>query len=332
LTEPGPSLFAAPKPRLLDQVRAACRVRHLSRRTEQAYIGWIRRFILFHGTRHPRELGPGEVTAFLSWLAVERKVSPSTQNQALGALLFLYRQVLGEKLDWVDGIIRARKPRSLPVVLDRGEVRRVLAHLDGPSRLVAGLLYGSGLRLLECLRLRVKDIEFDSSRLIVRGGKGARDRATILPPKAGPAIRAHLASAHAQHRDDLGRGAGWVELPAALSRKYPNAGREWPWQWVFPATRTYKHRETGQIRRHHLHETAVQRAVRRAVGRAGIAKPASCHTFRHSFATHLLDAGYDIRTIQELLGHSDVRTTMIYTHVVNRGPSGVRSPAADIDF
>lgn len=272
-------------------------------------------------------MGGPEISEFLSWLAVERRVSASTQNQALCALLFLYRDVLGTETGWIDGVIRARRPRRLPVVLDRQEIGAVLAVLDGTPRLVVALLYGSGLRLMEALRLRVKDIDFRSRRIIVRGGKGDRDRATLLPQTAAPRLRSKLETVRSRHREDIRNGAGWVELPDALGRKYPNAGREWAWQWVFPATRTYTDRATGQTRRHHFHESAVQRSLRTALKRAGIDKQASCHTFRHSFATHLLEDGYDIRTIQELLGHRDVRTTMIYTHVVNRGPSAVRSPA-----
>jgi integron integrase len=317
---------ARPRRRLLDQVRDALRTRHYSRRTERAYVAWIRRYILFHGKRHPAEMGAREVEAFLSSLAVADRVSASTQNQALAALLFLYGQVLGTELPWLDKLVRATRPAHLPVVLSRDEVRAVLLALHGTSRLMAVLLYGAGLRLLECARLRVKDVDFAANQLMVRSGKGNRDRAALLPAGARAALRQHLARVQAQHQQDLRRGAGWVELPDALGRKYPNAGREWSWQWVFPATRCYVHPETGQRRRHHVHETVLQRAVRRAVLDAGIAKPASCHTFRHSFATHLLEDGYDIRTVQELLGHRDVRTTMIYTHVLNRGPAGVRSP------
>jgi integron integrase len=318
--------IATREPRLLDAVREALRVRHYSRRTERAYVGWIRRYILFHGKRHPTDMGAEEVTRFLSSLAVEGRVSSSTQNQALSALLFLYGPVLGVELPWLDELVRAARPQRLPVVLSRDEVRAVLLALRGTTRLMAVLLYGAGLRLLECARLRVKDIDFAANQIVVRSGKGDHDRVTLLPAAVRPALQRHLAQVRAQHERDLRAGAGWVELPHALARKYPDAGREWPWQWVFPATRTYVERTTGQRRRHHLHETAVQRAVHRAVREAGLAKPASCHTFRHSFATHLLEDGYDIRTVQELLGHRDVRTTMIYTHVLNRGPAGVRSP------
>jgi integron integrase len=299
-------------PRLLDRVRAALRARHGSLRTEKAYVGWIRRYILFHDKRHPAEMGAAEITRFLSVLALERNVAASTQNQALSALLFLYRDVLEQDLPWLDQIVRAKRPARIPVILSRAEVHAVLGALDGPVRLVALLLYGAGLRLLEALRLRVKDIDFARNQIAVRGGKGDRDRVTMLPAAVSRDLRA---------------GAGWVELPWALARKYPAAGREWGWQWVFPATRTYRHRETGQRRRHHLHESVLQRAVKTAVRSTGITKHASCHTFRHSFATHLLEDGADIRTVQELLGHRDLTTTMIYTHVLNRGPAGVRSPA-----
>ena len=321
----GPSLVPR-KPRLLDSVRDALRVRHYSRRTEHAYLGWIRRYILFHGKRHPAEMGAAEVSRFLSALAVEGRVSASTQNQALAALLFLYRRVLGVDLPWLDDLVRAARPHRLPVVLSREEVRAVLLALRGTVRLICVLLYGSGLRLLEGARLRVKDLDFRANHITVRCGKGDRDRVSVLPATAQPALQRHLERVRLQHERDLGAGAGWVEVPHALGRKYPNAGREWPWQWVFPATRTYFEPVTRQRRRHHLHETVIQRAVHRAVREVGLTKPATCHTFRHSFATHLLEDGYDIRTVQELLGHRDVRTTMIYTHVLNRGPAGVRSP------
>jgi len=272
-------------------------------------------------------MGPVEITQFLSWLAVKEKVAASTQNQALSALLFLYRAVLEQDLPWLDGVVRAKRPERLPVVLTRGEVRAVLDRLHGVPRLMGLLLYGAGLRLLECARLRIKDVDFASNQIVVRDGKGHKDRVTMLPAAVKAGLARHLDGVRRQHELDVERGSGWVELPDALRRKYPSAGREWAWQWVFPATRIYVDRLTGERRRHHLHESVLQRAVKEAVRRTGIAKPASCHTFRHSFATHLLGDRHDIRTVQELLGHSDVSTTQIYTHVLNRGPSGVQSPA-----
>ena len=272
-------------------------------------------------------MGAVEVTAFLTSLAVSSKVAASTQNQALSALLFLYRAVLGVELPWLDDVVRAKRPPHLPVVLTRDEVRAVLQRLDGVPRLMAILLYGTGLRLLECCRLRVKDVDFAMNQITIRDGKGHKDRPTMLPDAVKAELGAHLERVHEQHQADLRHGAGWVELPGALVRKYPNAGRDWGWQWVFPATRFYVDRVAGQRRRHHLHESVLQRAVKDAVRAAGIAKPATCHTFRHSFATHLLEESHDIRTVQELLGHHDVSTTQIYTHVLNRGPAGVRSPA-----
>jgi integron integrase len=312
--------------RLLEQVRAAIRARHYSRRTERAYVMWIRRFVHFHGRRHPVEMGEPEVTAYLSALAVENRVSASTQNQALSALLFLYREVLEQDLAWLHDVVRARRPARLPVVLRRDEVRAVLRNLRGVPWLMASLLYGSGLRVMECCRLRVKDLDLQAGEILVREGKGQRDRRTVLSASLRAPLRDHLRRVRKQHVSDLERGAGAVELPGALATKYPRAPWEWGWQWVFPATRTYWHAESGQRRRHHLHESVLQRAVKDAVRRAGIPKRATCHTLRHSFATHLLEAGYDIRTIQELLGHRDVSTTMVYTHVLNRGGRGVQSP------
>jgi integron integrase len=307
-------------------VRRAVRVRHYSPRTERAYVAWVRRFVLFHGKKHPAGMGAREVVAFLSDLAVRRKVSASTQNQALSALLFFYREVLGQRLAWMDEIVRARRPVRLPVVLTRTETMALLGQLHGLQWLMASLLYGSGMRLMECSRLRIKDVDLERNEITVRNGKGQKDRVTILPEKIKGPLRAHIERVRIQHGEDLGQGAGSVELPQALELKYPRAPWAWPWQWVFPATRFYLDRETGRRRRHHLHESVLQRAVTEAARRAGISKPASCHTLRHSFATHLLESGADIRTIQELLGHSDVSTTMIYTHVLNRGGRGVRSP------
>jgi len=277
-------------------------------------------------------MGAPELTRYLSSLAVEGNVAASTQNQALSALLFLYREVLEQEVPWLDDVVRARRPVRLPVVLTRDEVRAVLRQLRGTPRLMAILLYGSGLRLLECARLRVKDVDFGRNQIIVRAGKGDKDRTTTLPTIISVELARHLDVVKKQHDLDLRQGAGWVELPWALARKYPNAGREWAWQWVFPATRFYVDRVTGQRRRHHLHESVVQRAVKDAVRLAGIPKRATCHTLRHSFATHLLEDDRDIRTVQELLGHRDVSTTMIYAHVLNRGPAGVRSPAARMDL
>jgi integron integrase len=313
-------------PKLLDRVRASMRVRHYSARTEQAYLGWIKRFILFHGKRHPTEMAEAEIGAFLSHLATVARTSASTQNQALAALLFLYQEVLGRELEWLGNVVHAKRPERLPVVLTRAEVRGLLEKMSGPASLAASLLYGSGLRLLEALHLRVKDIDLSRRELVVRDGKGRKDRMTMIPEALLGAIEEQLVRARKEHGRDLARGAGYVVLPDALDRKYPSAAREWAWQWLFPATRVYTDTETGQIRRHHLHETALQRAFRCACRAAGITKAATPHVLRHSFATHLLEDGYDIRTIQELLGHSDVSTTMIYTHVLNRGPRAVRSP------
>jgi integron integrase len=323
-----PAFPPAPaRPRLLDRVRTAMRLRHLSPRTETAYVAWIRRFIFFHAKRHPDEMGAFEVVAFLSDLAVRGRVSVSTQNQALAALLFLYRDVLGRELQGIDQVVRARRPRPLPVVLSRDEVRRVLAQLPATPRLVATLLYGSGLRLLEALRLRVKDLDFERHQLVLREPKGGRDRAVPLPRVAEAPLRRHLAQVRRLHESDLARGLAGPPLPTGLARKLPNAAREWGWQWVFPATRIGVDAATGRRFRHHLHETALQRAVRLAAREAGIGKRVTCHAFRHSFATHLLEDGSDIRTVQELLGHRELRTTMIYTHVLEQGPLGVRSPA-----
>jgi len=322
----GPEAANARAPRLLDQVRAELRLRHYSARTEESYVHWIRRFILFHGKQHPLTLGSRHVATFLTHLATQDEVAAATQNQALNALMFLYGQVLDRDLEALGSFVRAHKPRRLPVVLTPGEVRAVLERLDGSARLVASLLYGSGLRLLECLELRVKDVDFAQKEIRLRQGKGHKDRVAPLPDACVAPLQQHLRSVRALFETDLRDGYGGVALPSALARKYPNAGREWAWQWLFPASRRYVDAAARAERRHHLHETAVQRAVKRAVQEAGIAKPAGCHTLRHSFATHLLAGGYDIRTVQELLGHRDVKTTMVYTHVLNRGGRGVRSP------
>lgn len=317
---------SAEGPKLFDRVRGEIYRRNYSRRTAKAYIGWIRRFILFHGKRHPAEMGEAEISKFLTYLAVEGKVSASTQNQALCALIFLYREVLQKDLEWFRDIVRAKRPVHLPVVLSRTEAAALLDNLRGTEWIMASLLYGSGLRLLECCRLRIKDVEFSRKEIIVRNGKGNKDRVTLLPDRVIGPLAAHIESVRCRHEEDLRLGRGSVEIPTAIARKYPRAPWEWGWQWVFPATRFYLDPSTGRKRRHHLHESVLQKAVRRASIQARITKPASCHSLRYSFATHLLEDGYDIRTIQELLGHSDISTTMIYTHVLNRGGRGIRSP------
>jgi integron integrase len=314
------------KPRLLDLVRERIRTLHYSYRTEKTYCGWIARFIRFHGLRHPETMGAPEVEAFLTHLATERDVSASTQGQALAAILFLYKQVLGQELPWLDGVTRARRSHHLPVVLTAEEVRRVLGHLDGQYALMAGLMYGSGLRLMETLRLRVQDIEFDYRQVLVRNGKGSKDRVTVLPDNLIDPLRAHLAQVLVRQESALREGYGGVELPDALERKYPRAHVEWGWQYVFPAAKPSTCKRTGAWRRHHVFDETVQRQIKAAMRKAGITKRASCHTFRHCFATHLLEKGYDIRTVQELMGHRDVATTQIYTHVMQRGASAVRSP------
>jgi integron integrase len=310
---------------LLERMRGALAVRHYSPKTAKVYVTWVRRFVVFHERRHPLSMGGAEVSAFLSHLAVERNVSASTQNQALAALLFLYSEVLERPLEPLGSLVRAKRPARIPIVMSPAEVRAVLAELQGVWHLMASLLYGSGLRLLECVTLRVKDIDFDG-QVLIRGGKGHKDRSTLLPRAVVGPLRDHLLRVREKYDVALSEGAAGVELPSALSAKYQNAALEWAWQWAFPATRRYVDKSTGKQRRHHIHETALQRAVRVAVSAAGLSKPVSCHTFRHSFATHLLEAGDDIRTVQKLLGHHDVRTTMVYTHVVNRGPWGVKSP------
>lgn len=303
------------------------RLRYLSPRTEEAYVMWIKRFVRFSGTRHPSVLGEHDVTAFLTHLAVTERVAASTQSQACAAILFLYREVLRSPLPWLDGMVRSKRPSRMPSVLTRDEARAVISAMRGVPRLAALVMYGAGLRLMETLTLRVKDLDLDRLVVTVRSGNGDRDRVSVVPRSAVVALRVHLDEMREQHDLDVRRGAGYVELPHALARKIPAARRAWEWQWVFPATRMYVDAATGEGRRHHLHETVLQRAVADAARRAGVAKRVTCHTFRHSFATHLLEDGYDIRTIQELLGHRDASTTMIYTHVLNRGGRTVSSPA-----
>jgi integron integrase len=302
------------------------RLRHYSERTARCYVRWVVRYVRFHGTRHPSELGQEDVVEFLSALAIRNRVSASTQNQAMAAISFLYREVLAIPLEELSPIARAKRAVRLPVVLTKNEVKQVIARMEGTPQLVAMLLYGSGLRLLECLGLRVKDIDFASHEIIVRGGKGDKDRLTMLPVGLEEVLRDHLKGVRVVHERDLRRGGGRVDVPGALARKYPKAATEWRWQYIFPASRTYIDVVSRELRRHHLHATVVQRAVVEAVRAAGLTKRATCHTFRHSFATHLLENGYDIRTVQELLGHTDVRTTMIYTHVLRGGGRGVISP------
>lgn len=310
----------------LGRMRDEIRKRHYSRRTEEAYSDWVARYLRFHASRSPEEMGKAEIERFLSHLAVEGSVSASTQNQAMSALLFLYRDVLGVTLEWIDDVVRAKRPKRLPSVLTRDEIRSVFAHLSGSSLTAAMLMYGAGLRLLECLELRIKDIDFGYRQITIRQGKGNKDRVTVLPAAAETRLKVHLEDVRAKFENDLKDGGGYVKLPGALKGKYPNADRSWGWQWVFPAHRHYADPETQHPCRHHLHETVLQRDVKFAGEKAGIKKHVTCHTFRHSFATHLLEDGYDIRTIQELLGHRDVSTTMIYTHVLNRGGRCVRSP------
>jgi integron integrase len=314
------------KPKLLDLVRDKIRSRHYSLRTERAYLDWIRRFILFHDKRHPKEMSAAEVERFLTHLAVEGRVAASTQNQALAAILFLYRDALEIELPWIENVVRARMPVRVPVVLPRAEVQKLLSQLEGQFRLIAQLLYGCGLRLMEALRLRVKDIDFEYSQIVVRDGKNRKDRVTILPDVVVGPLRSQLRRVSDQHGRALELGFSGVELPEALERKFPSAPIDLGWQYVFPAARPTRDPRTGALRRHHVHETSVQRAVRQAARRAGIMKPVGPHTLRHCFATHLLERGYDIRTVQELMGHADVRTTQIYTHVMKKGAAAVKSP------
>jgi integron integrase len=328
--KPASAFPNAAKPKLLDQLREALRSRHYSRRTEQTYCHWVKRYAHFHKLRHPAEMAEPEINAFLTHLAVKEKVAASTQNQALSALLFLYRHVLGREIGDLGEVIRSRKPKRLPVVMTRDEMKAVLANLSGDKWLMASLMYGAGLRLMECLRLRVQDIDFSRNEILVRDGKGAKDRITMLPESLKAPLQEHLRKVKAIHERDLADGWGRVLLPDALDRKYPNAPTEWRWQWVFPQENRWKNPKTGEEGRHHVHESIIQKAVNAAVKKAGLAKRATCHTFRHSFATQLLESGYDIRTVQELLGHKDVKTTMIYTHVLNRGGKGVKSPVDDL--
>ena len=313
-------------PKLLEQVVAKLRVKHYSMRTEKSYVDWIKRYILYHGKRHPKDMGAAEVEDFLTHLAVARDVSASTQNQAKSALLFLYKEVLEIELPWLDNVTQAKVPQRMPVVLTQAEVQAVLSRLDGTMWLIASLLYGSGLRIMEALRLRVKDVDFARREILVREGKGFKDRVTMLPVSLAEPLKSHLLKVQALHKEDLGAGFGEVFMPMALDRKYPNAGKDWSWQYVFPSVKLSVDPRSQKVRRHHADEKTVQRAVKKAVNLAGLTKLATPHTFRHSFATHLLEGGYDIRTVQELLGHSDVSTTMIYTHVLNKGGRGVGSP------
>ena len=312
--------------RLLDQMREILRLHHYSIRTEEVYLEWVKRFILFHNKRHPSEMGEKEVSAFLTYLAVNKHVSASTQNQALSAILFLYKRVLNTKLDWLEDVVRAKRPRKLPVVLTKSEVMRILDTMTGTNALIARLLYGTGMRLMEGLRLRVQDVDFELKEIIVRSGKGDKDRVTTLPEVLIPQLIKQLEHVKYLHRADLDDGYGRVYLPFALDRKYPNAGIQLGWQYFFPSMNRSTNPRTGKVARHHLHDKNVGRSIRNAARKVGIYKRVSSHTMRHSFATHLLESGYDIRTVQELLGHKDVKTTMIYTHVLNRGGRGVKSP------
>ncbi len=324
--QPRPAVSSESKPKLLDQVRHVLQLKHMSYRTEEAYVQWMKRFIVFHHKRHPSTMGAAEIRAFLTHLAVDSKVAASTQNVALQALLFLYRQVLKQPLAEVEDFERAKAPGRIPSVLTQEEVAQVLGQLHGTPRLMASLLYGAGLRLMECVRLRVKDLDFPSAQITVHDGKGAHDRVTVLPQTLIEPLQRQLATTRARHEEDLAEGYGEVYLPYAFDRKDPGAATSWAWQYVFPASQRSLDPRAGKERRHHVSESVLQKAVKQAIRRAGIAKRGSCHTLRHSFATHLLEEGSDIRTVQELLGHKDVTTTMIYTHVLQRGGRGVRSP------
>ena len=315
-----------PPKKLLQRASDKFRLKHYSIRTEKSYISWIRRYILFHGKRHPEGMGRREIEAFLTHLAVNRRVSASTQNQAFNALLFLYREVLGIEIDGPIQSVRAKRSQNVPTVMSLEETSKIFKALEGTHRLMAMLLYGCGLRLMECVRLRVKDVDFSMNQIVVRNGKGAKDRVTIFPENVRSSLERHLERVRLMHKDDLAKGHGCVYLPGALARKYRNAEREWIWQYVFPSKNLSKDPRSGKIRRHHINESTLQKAVKKAVKLAGISKRVTCHTFRHSFATHLLEDGYDIRTVQELLGHNDLATTMIYTHVLNKGGRAVRSP------
>ncbi len=313
-------------PKLLDIVSTELRTRHYSIRTEKAYLGWIKRFILFHNKQHPSSLGKSEISSFINYLAIKKKVSASTQNQALQSILFLYKQILKIEIGWIEEIKRVERIKHIPVVFSRKEAKIILSHMKGVTRLIASLLYGSGLRLNECLRLRVKDIDFDYKQIIIRDGKGEKDRRTTLPLSLVPALQRQIKKVKTIHQEDLKKGFGKAPLPYALSQKYPNAGKEFGWQFLFP-TENLSFDEKQKFKfRYHVHSSTIQKAIKEALKKSEITKPGSPHTFRHSFATHMLETGYDIRTVQELLGHKDVRTTMIYTHVLNKGGLGVRSP------
>jgi len=327
MTDQNPQLSASKKPKLLDQVRAALRTKHYSPRTEESYVNWIKRFIFFHNKRHPKDMSEKEINEFLTYLAVKEKVASSTQNQALCAIIFLYNEVIKKEIGLIENLVWAKKPERLPVVFTHDEVKGILDLLTGIHWLMTNLLYGSGLRLLECLKLRVKDIDFEYNQIIVRDGKGNKDRVTVLPNRLKEPLREHLKKVKKLHENDLKKGFGIVDLPGALSRKYPNASREFSWQYVFPSSILSVNKISGRKQRHHAVEKPLQKAVKQAIHKAGIYKHASCHTFRHSFATHLLENNCDIRTVQELLGHNDLNTTMIYTHVLKQGAMGVKSPA-----